>query len=99
MQQTKVENSDFSKFVARVVRAAGRRVADGDIDGLSELVALRADLDAAIENAVIGLRAEPHAQSWGAIAARLGVTRQAAMQRWPQARGARRPGGQPSHLR
>lgn len=29
----------------------------------------------------------------------VGITRQAAMARWPLARGARRAGGQPAHLR
>lgn len=93
-----VENSDFMQFAGRVIRRAGRRVAAGDIDGLTELVALRAQLDEAIDTAVVGLRAEPHYQSWSAIGRALGTTPQAAMQRWPHARGRAR-GGQPSHLR
>lgn len=93
------ENSEYAAFVARCVRAAGRRVAAGDIDGLAELVQLRAEMDEAITTAVRGLRAEPHCQSWAAIARVLGITRQAAMQRWPDAGGGRRPGGQPVHIR
>ncbi|HLI57868.1 MAG TPA: hypothetical protein VKY26_12660, partial [Actinomycetota bacterium] len=39
-----------------ILRAAGRRVADGDVEGLAELVALRGELDPAIGDAVAGLR-------------------------------------------
>jgi DNA-directed RNA polymerase specialized sigma24 family protein len=75
-----VENGEFAAFTSRVVRAAGRRVAAGDIDGLPALAALSAKLDAAIADAVVGLRG--HGYSWAEIAARLGITRQAAHQRW-----------------
>ena len=44
------------------------------------LAALSADLDAAIGDAVLGLRSGGY--SWAEIASRLGVTRQAAHQRW-----------------
>jgi hypothetical protein len=99
VSRTAVENSSYTDFVKRAVRAHGRRVAAGDIDGLAELLEVRDEVDAAIAAAVAGLRAEPHSQSWSAIARVLGVTRQAAMKRWPDAGGARRAGGQPSHLR
>lgn len=75
-----VENSEFAAFGRRVLRAAGRRIAAGDVDALPELAALSADLDAAIGDAVTGLRQAGY--SWGEIASRLGVTRQAAHQRW-----------------
>jgi hypothetical protein len=75
-----VENDEFTAFSRRVLRAAGRRVAAGDVDGLPDLAALAVALDAAISDAVVGLRAAGY--SWGEIAARLGVTRQAAHQRW-----------------
>ncbi len=75
-----VENGEFAAFTSRVVRAAGRRVAAGDVDGLPALAALSAELDAAIADAVVGLRG--HGYSWAEIAARLGITRQAAHQRW-----------------
>ena len=75
-----VENAEFTAFGSRVVRAAGRRVAAGDVDALPALANLAAELDAAITAAVAGLRAAGY--SWGEIAARLGVTRQAAHQRW-----------------
>lgn len=75
-----VENSDFTAFGRRVIRAAGRRIAAGDVEALPDLAALSADLDAAISDAVAGLRSAGY--SWGEIASRLGVTRQAAHQRW-----------------
>ena len=75
-----VENTEFTAFGSRVIQAAGRRVAAGDVEALPALAALSADLDTAICNAVTGLRAAGY--SWTEIAARLGVTRQAAQQRW-----------------
>lgn len=74
-----VENGEFTAFSRRVLAAAGRRVAAGDVDGLPELAALAVAVDAAIANAVAGLRAAGY--SWAEIAARLGVTRQAAYRR------------------
>src|SRR4051794_14346836 len=75
-----VENDEFAAFARRIVRAYGRRVATGDVEALAELVALSADIDQAITDAVNGLRGFGY--SWAEIAARLGVTRQAAQQRW-----------------
>jgi hypothetical protein len=75
-----VENTDYAAFAARVIRAHARRIADGDVEGLAELVTLTADLDAAMQTAVDGLRGFGY--SWSDIAARLGTTRQAAQQRW-----------------
>ncbi len=80
-----VENTEFTAFGRRVLRAAGRRVAAGDVDALPALAALSAEVDAAITTAVVGLRAAGY--SWGEIAARLGVTRQAAHQRWSTTAG------------
>src|SRR2546423_10790129 len=75
-----VENDEYAAFVRRVMRAYGRRVADGDIEALSELVALSQHIEDAIRDAVIGLREYRYA--WSEIAARLGISRQAAQQRW-----------------
>lgn len=75
-----VENGAYVAFARRVLRAAGRRVAAGDVDGLADLVALSADVDACIGEAVSGLRGVGY--SWGEIAGRIGTTRQAAQQRW-----------------
>jgi len=75
-----VENGEFTSFGRRIIRAAGRRIAAGDVEALPALAALSADLDSAIGDAVLGLRQAGY--SWAEIASRLGVTRQAAHQRW-----------------
>lgn len=94
-----VENEPYRTAMGRMVRALGRRVGDGRPEDLALLVELQVDVDLALRDAVRALRAEPHAVSWSVIADCLGVTRQAAMARWPDAGGARRPGGQPGRLR
>jgi hypothetical protein len=75
-----VENDQYHAFARRVLRAYGRRVASGDVDALAHLVGLAGDIDHAITHAVNGLRVFGY--SWAEIANRLGVTRQAAQQRW-----------------
>jgi hypothetical protein len=75
-----VENDAYNAFARRVLAAYARRVATGDIDALTLMTALSADVDTAIAQAVLGLRGFGY--SWADIAARLGVTRQAAQQRW-----------------
>ena len=75
-----VENDDYAAFTRRILAAHGRRISRGDIEGLATLAGLAVDMDAAIHQAITGLRAAGH--SWADIAARLGVTRQAAQQRW-----------------
>jgi hypothetical protein len=60
--------------------AYARRIADGDIESLTPMAALADDIDAAIRTAVTGLRQLGY--SWADIGTRLGVTRQAAQQRW-----------------
>ncbi len=78
-----VENDDYAAFTRRILRAYARRVADGDVEALTTLTGLASDVDAAIGQAVTGLRR--YGYSWAEIGARLGVTRQAAQQRWGQA--------------
>jgi len=74
------ENHDYAAFARRVVTAHGRRIADGDVEGLTALLALADELDQVITNAVHGLRVFGY--SWAEIAHRIGITRQAAQQRW-----------------
>jgi hypothetical protein len=95
----KAENAEFGAFSRRILRAYARRIGDGDLDGLADLVELREAVDTAIDDAVAGLRAAPHAHSWAAIASRLGIGRSAAQERWAHVGGARRAGGQPYRLR
>ncbi|WP_328853815.1 hypothetical protein OG994_28275 [Micromonospora globbae] len=75
-----VENDEFAAFARRIIRAHGRRVAAGDVEALRDLTALSAAIDDAIGQAVIGLRAFGY--SWAEIGARLGISKQAAQQRW-----------------
>ena len=75
-----VENDEYAAFVRRIIRAYARRIATGDVEALTDMVALSAELDAAIAAAVIGLRGV--GCSWTEIGDRLGITRQAAQQRW-----------------
>ena len=75
-----VENDEYAAFVRRIIRAYARRIATGDVEALTDMVGLSSQLDDAIGQAVIGLRA--HGYSWAEIGQRLGMTRQAAQQRW-----------------
>jgi hypothetical protein len=75
-----IENDAYAAFTRRVIRAYARRVATGDVEALTDLVGLATQLDTAILQAVSGLRACGY--SWTEIATRLGITRQAAHQRW-----------------
>ena len=75
-----VENDEYAAFLRRVIRAYSRRVAVGDIEALTDMAAIADEIDTAMRDAITGLRAR-HGYSWADIAARLGVTRQAAQQR------------------
>jgi ribosomal protein S20 len=75
-----VENDEYASFIRRVIRAHAKRVAAGDIDALADMTGLATELDKAIAQAVVGIREAGY--SWAEIAARLGVSRQAAQQRW-----------------
>lgn len=78
----RVENYEYASFIRCVIRAHTRRVAGGDVDALADMTGLATELDKAMVQAVIGLREAGY--SWAEIAARLGVSRQAAQQRWGQ---------------
>ena len=77
-----VDNDEYAAFARRVLRAYARRVATGDIDALTAMTDLSEEIDTAIGQAVTGLRAFGY--SWADIGTRLGITRQAAQQRWGQ---------------
>lgn len=80
MPKKLVENPEYFAFVRRTLGASARRVASGDIEALPDLVNLAECLDHTISTAVEGLR--DFGYSWADIANRLGITRQAAQQRW-----------------
>jgi hypothetical protein len=75
-----VENDEYAAFVQRILRAYSRSVGDGDVEALVLMVDLAEQIDASIAEAVKGLRACDY--SWAEIGSRLGITRQAAQQRW-----------------
>ena len=75
-----VGNDEYAAFARRVLRAYARRVATGDVEALVLLTDLANEIDTAIGQAVTGLRAFGY--SWAEIGSRLGITRQAAQQRW-----------------
>jgi FtsK/SpoIIIE family len=75
-----VENDEYAAFARRVLRAYGRRIASGDIDAITELSELAEEVESALGRSVLGLRLLGY--SWTEIGHRLGVTRQAAHQRW-----------------
>ena len=78
--QPVVENDAYAAFARRILAAYARRIATGDIEALTLMTGLAADIDTAIGHAVTGLRA--YGYSWAEIGSRLGITRQAAQQRW-----------------
>jgi hypothetical protein len=75
-----VENDAYAAFACRILRAYARRVATGDVEALIAMTGLADDIETALREAVTGLRAFGY--SWAEIGSRLGVTRQAAQQRW-----------------
>lgn len=75
-----VETMDYLSMLRRMIRAAGRRVAESDEPELAALLALRLDLDAAITAAVQGQH--EGGRSWSAIGAAGGMSKQAAAKRW-----------------
>lgn len=74
------DQSEFMAFTRRVLRAASRRMAAADPEDLADLVALRADVDEAIDRAARAVH--EGGVSWAQIGAAVGITRQAAQQRW-----------------
>ena len=79
-RQRYVENTDFLKAVARLLRRAGERMADGDVEELRDMFALRDLVDEAIVQAVAGLRES--GVTWQQIGEAAGTTRQAAILRY-----------------
>ena len=75
-----VGNDAYVAFARRVLRAYAHRIATGDIEALADLTSLASEVDTVIRDAITGLRAFGY--SWAEIGSRLGVTRQAAQQRW-----------------
>jgi hypothetical protein len=85
-----VENPEYAAFTRRILKAYARRVATGDIEALALMAELADTIDTSIRDAVTGLRDRGY--SWADIGSRLGVTRQAAQQRWGTGRDSSRTG-------
>lgn len=83
MGRRAVETLDYIAFARRVIRAAGERCAEADDFELAELITLRENVEDAVTVAVVGLRSQ--GQSWQYIGDALGITRQAAQQRYAKA--------------
>jgi DNA-directed RNA polymerase specialized sigma24 family protein len=79
-RRRRVENDEYAGFLRRAIAAYGRRVAEGDIDALASFNALVSEATEQLGEAVFFLRVRGY--SWADIGQRLGVTRQAAQQRW-----------------
>jgi hypothetical protein len=75
-----IDTNEFLAMAARIVTAAGERVAEADAEDLRSLIALREVLDEAIVAAVAGLR--DSGTTWEDIGAATGTTRQAAIMKW-----------------
>lgn len=73
---------EYTAFVKRILRATERRVSAGDIEGLKALAELESEVNRALGKAVARLHDEPWGYSWTDIGRALGVTRQAARQRF-----------------
>lgn len=76
-----VENDAYAAMVGRMIRAYARRVAAGDPEDLARMLELRDAFDAAIGDAVVGLR-DQWGASWTDIGRVAGMTRQSAREKW-----------------
>lgn len=80
-----VETGEWLGMLARMIRAAGKRVGDADEHELSRLFGMRDDLDRSIRMAIDGqLRS---GRSWTHVGRALGMTRQGAFRRYGQPNG------------
>jgi uncharacterized lipoprotein len=100
----------YAEFMARAMRAFGKKIGAGDVAALPELVKMEDLLDATILEAIGALISEPWCYSWQQIADHLTaggykISRQGVQQKYGkrlEAMGikpARKVGAQPSALR
>lgn len=96
---TKCEDAEYAAFASRIIRGLAKRASSGDVEVVRLLGELRGELDAALHASVVNAMSAPTPPSWSQVGQALGVTRQAAMQRFPGVKSQRQVGGQPAHLR
>jgi len=75
------EASEVADAVSRMMRALARRASSGDLQALVEMAALQGELRAQMRRAATELRLH-HGYSWADLGLALGISRQAAEQRW-----------------
>jgi CRP-like cAMP-binding protein len=80
------EAQKYGAFARRILRAMGRRVSDRDIEALSVLADLQAEVAAQMQASVDGLLASGY--SWADIGRQLGISRQGAQQKYGRKRAA-----------
>jgi len=85
----RIETSEWLGMLSRMIRAAGKRVADADEHELARLVGMRDELERAIKVAIDGQRRI--GRSWDHVGRALGISRQGAFKRHGQATGCSAP--------
>jgi hypothetical protein len=95
---------EYHKFTTRMVRSYGRKALAGDLDttALEYLSDLQRQVEDQTAATVAALRTEAGGgYSWAQIGDALGITRAAAFKRYAHLceDDARKPGGQPAHMR
>jgi uncharacterized protein with PIN domain len=81
MAKREYETADYVAMMRRMTRGLGRRLADGDPADVASALDVSRELDRVIKESVRAMR-EAHGFSWAQIADELGMTRQAAQQRF-----------------
>lgn len=76
----KVETSEWLGMLARMIRAAGKRVGQADEHELALLVGMRGELEEAIRIAIAGQRST--GRSWDYVGRALGMSRQGARKQY-----------------
>jgi len=80
----KVDEDDIAKTAARLIRNLGVRAGQTDASVLKDLLALHEVIDEVAGTAARALH-DREGLSWGVIGSELGITRQAARQKWADA--------------
>lgn len=76
------EAPDMLAMLTRVAKALVRRAAEGDLEAVVALGEAEQTMKRALVDAARAAHSEPNAYSWSEIARELGITRQAAQQRF-----------------